>query len=190
MRKLIGFGLIGLVGLWVVAEVAIIPAYAAREVERQVEARTGDVASVEADLDSFPLATRLMLTGRINRATITLDRAVRQNITYATVRFELDGIQMDRNSLFSDPRVTAIDEGRIEAVIDLSTLSPLLGRASAVLGEQVRIEGGRFFVGRFSAEIARDLIPCDPDGRVEGTNAILTCTIHDVPEVLLKEAQR
>jgi hypothetical protein len=188
MRKLL-IVLVALATLWVVAEIAVIPAMAESEVEKQVSRRTQDVAEVEADIDSFPLATGVLLTGRIREATITLGRAVRQNVTYATVRFEMSGIQLDRATLFNDPRITAIDHGTVVAEIDLNSLSPLLGRISERIGADVEISGGSFSVGGFSAQFAQDFLPCEPDGRVEGGRVILSCTIDDVPEILLERAQ-
>lgn len=188
MRKLL-LVLVALMALWVVAEIAVIPSLAESEVEQQVSARTQDVGEVDADIDSFPLATGVLLTGRIREATITLDRAVRQDVTYATVRFRMSGIRLDRATLFSDPRITAIDRGTVVAEIDLNDLSPLLGRISERIGADVEISGGSFSIGGVSTRFAQDFFPCDPDGTVEGGRVILSCSIDDVPEILLERAQ-
>lgn len=186
MRLLIRFGLIVLVALWVVGELAAAPV-AERVIEQEVKTRYRDAATVEVDIDSFPLVSRVALTEKIRELTVTLDRIARQTITYAKVRFELFGIVVDRSAtLRGDPRVKEIDRGVVTATIDAAVLEGI----PSLAGADVRVDGWVLNVGAASVVIDRELVPCDPQARVEGDSVILSCEIDEVPESLLEAAQR
>lgn len=189
MRKL-RIALMVLAGLWLVAELASIPV-AERAIERRVAERNRDVATVQADIDSFPLVSRLLLTGGVREVTITLDRVVRQNLTFAEVRFELAGIEVDRAAILrQDARITAIERGTVTATIDVDALSAALGRIVSLAGADVRVRGRALVIGPASVQITSDLLPCDPEARADGEQVIVSCTIHEVPQALLAATQR
>jgi hypothetical protein len=185
MRLLIRFGLIALVGLWLVGEFAAAPV-AERLIEQEVKARYRDAATVEVDIASFPLVSRVALTEKIRKLTVTLDQIARQSITYGEVRFELMGIVVDRSAILrADPRVKRIDRGIVTATIDVAALEGIPSLAST----DVRVDGRLLNFGGASVPIDKELVPCDPEARVEGDSIILSCEIDEVPATLLKAAQ-
>jgi hypothetical protein len=188
MRKLVVAAIV-LGGLWLVGEIAAVP-FAERQVEQRVAERNRDAATVRADINSFPLVSRVLFTGRVNEADVTLDRVVRSRLTFAEVRFELAGLEVDRAALIrGEARVTAIDRGTITATIDGGALSGLAGRALEAVGADVRISGRALLVGPASFQIPSDLLPCDPEARVDDGRVIVSCTIDEFPETLLEAAQ-
>jgi len=188
MRKLL-IAAIVLGGLWLVGEMAAVP-FAERQIEQRVAERNREAATVRADIDSFPLVSRLLFTGRVNEVDVTLDRVVRRRLTFAEVRFELAGLDVDRAALIrGDARVTAIDRGTISATIDAGALSAILGRVLEAVGANVRVSGRTLLVGPASFQIPSDLMPCEPEARVEGEQVIVSCTIDEFPEALLEAAQ-
>src|SRR5687768_11051203 len=188
MRKLVVAAIV-LGGLWLVGEIAAVP-FAERQVEQRVAERNRDAATVRADINSFPLVSRLLFTGRVNEVDVTLDRVVRSRLTFAEVRFALAGLEVDRAALIrGEARVTAIDRGTITATVDLDGLSSLLGRALEAVGANVRVSGRALLVGPASFPIPSDLMPCTPQARVEGEQVIVSCTIDEFPEALLEAAQ-
>lgn len=189
MRKL-RFVLIVLIVLWVLGELAVVPIAEGR-IEQTVAERNPGVGTVQANIGSFPVATRLVLTGQVDSLDVTLDRVVRQRLIFAEIRFDLSGIEVDRGSIIRrQTRVTAIDEGTIIARIDGGALAAIAGRAFSLSGVTVQVRGRVLSFGPASVQLSSDLFPCDPQARVEGESVIVTCTIHDVPEAVLEAAQR
>jgi hypothetical protein len=190
LRKLVIVLVVLLAGAWLVVEIVSIPV-GERMVEERVAERNENAATVTADIDSFPLVTRVLLTGNVKELTVTLDEVARQAVTFAQVRFEFAGIEIDRSSLRGgDFRVTAIDRGTITATIDLGAVGGALGRIATRAGLDVRVSGRTLFVGPASIELSSELLPCDPDARIEGDQVVLSCTIDEVPEALIEAAQR
>lgn len=188
MRKLRLFVIVA-AALWLVGEFAAIP-FAESQIEKKVDERAQDVAGASADIDSFPLVTRLLLTGRVNEVSVTLDEVVRQRVTFADVRFELSGVQADRGSILSGKvRVTSIDRGTVTATIDVGRLGSVLGRVLSRVGLDVDLDGHTLQVGPASFELSSELFPCDPDARLEGEQVVISCTVNEVPEPLLEGLQ-
>ena len=185
--RLIRYVLIALVGLWLVGEVAAIPV-AERLIEQEVDGRYRDAASVDVDIDSFPLVARVLLTEKVRRLTVTLARVARQEITFADVRFELSGIVVDRAAILrGNPRVKEIDRGSVTTTIDVGAL----GGIASLTGADVRVSGRTLYAGSLTAKIDNDLVPCPPQARVvAGDRIILSCEIEEFPEALLKAVQR
>src|SRR5688572_8807940 len=77
--------------LWLVGELAAVPIAEGR-VEQRVAELNRDAANVSANIDSFPLVSRLVFAGRVNEVTVTLERVARARLTFAEVRFELSDI--------------------------------------------------------------------------------------------------
>jgi hypothetical protein len=190
LKKLVIVLVVLLAGVWLAVELVSIPV-GERMVEQRVAERNENAATVTADIDSFPLVTRVFLTGNVKELTVTLDEVARQAVTFAQVRFEFAGIAVDRSSLRGgDFRVTAIDRGTITATIDLGAVGGALGRIATRTGLDVRVSGRTLFVGPASIELSSELLPCDPDARIEGDQVVLSCTIDEVPEALIEAAQR
>lgn len=188
MRKL-SVGVLALFVVWLLVELAAVPLAEGR-LEQQVADRVEGAADVRADINSFPLLMRIVLTSTVSEVTVTLERVARQQLTFAEVRFELEGIEVDRSAaLRREPRVTAVDRGTITATIDAGALSPELSRIVPPAGQRVRVRGRALLIGPASVVIPSDLLPCDPEARVEGDSVMVSCTIHEVPTALLESAQ-
>lgn len=184
MKKLVVFlAVLGVI--WAAAEVSLAT-LAEGKIEERVAARTEGEATVVADLNSFPLATRVLLTGMVKELEVTMEDVHQLQLTFAEVSITAEGIEVDRNAILSqEVRITAIDRGTITATIDASALPPVARQALAA----ARIEGRTLVLGPISFELARDVLPCDPDASVGDQRVILTCTIEEVPEALLDAAQ-
>jgi hypothetical protein len=178
-----------LVGLWLAAELAVIP-LAEGQIESKVAERSDGEAGVSADVDSFPMIARVLLTGRVKELSVTLDQVARQRLTFAEVTFQVSGIEVDRGAILQrNVRIRSIERGTVTASVDLGALGGVLGRISSFLGTDVRVEDGQLHIGPSSFPLGDDLFPCDPEGRIEGERVILTCSITDVPDALLDAAQ-
>jgi hypothetical protein len=188
VRKL-RFVVILLAVVWLVAELAAIPV-AGRLIAQRVSAQTHDIAAVHAKVGTFPIVTRLLLTGRVNNATVTLDKVVRLNLTFAQVSFQLEGVQLDKSALFGQrkARITAIQQGTVTATIDVQDVSRIARAFSP--SRAPRVTGRTLLLGAASFQLSSDIMPCDPDARIDGNQIVLSCTVNNVPPVLLESAQR
>jgi len=176
-----------LVALWLVGEIVAIPV-ADHLIEQQVSARTNNVAAVHARVGSFPVVARYVVTGKVKTVSVTLDRVTRVALTFATIRFDLSGVSIDRSALLKGKgRITAIDRGTITATIDVGALR---ARVARFVESDVRVSGRTLVIGPESFRLSSDVLPCDPSERIEGDRIILSCTINEVPPALLEEAQR
>jgi hypothetical protein len=175
-----------LVAAWVIVELAAVPV-GTRLIEEQFVARSGGVAAVDASIGTFPVVSRFVLTGRVNTVKVTLDRVARLGLTFAEVRFELDGVAVDRAGLLRrQMRITDIDRGTVAATIDISGASPQLAAAA---DRNVRVAGRNLVIGPVSFRLSSELFPCDPQVRRLGAQVIASCTLTDVPPILLDAAQ-
>jgi hypothetical protein len=166
--------------LWIIGEFLLIP-FAESRIEQEVSRRTRDTASVEADIDSFPLAARVLATGKVRELTVTLDRVGRVGVRFASVAFAVSGIEVDRPAILRGrARIRSIETGTVTATIELGAL----GRLASLAGIDVSVSGRTLRAGPASIEIPLDLVPCDPQSRVEDEKIILTCTVTEVPEIL------
>ena len=166
--------------LGVIGELLLIP-FAEARIEKKVAESTRDTTAVKADIDSFPLATGVLLTGEVRKLTVTLDRVSRLSTRFASVAFEVKGIEVDRPAILQGrAKIRSIDSGRVIATLELGAL----GRLASLVGVDVSMTGRTLHAGPVDIEIPRDLVPCDPQSRVEEDKIILTCTVTELPEVL------
>src|ERR1041385_2942601 len=107
-------------------------------IETQVAARTRDAAAVKASVGTFPIVARFVLTGKISKVGVTLERLSRLALTFTQVRFDLSGVQLDRSRLLKnrEAHITAVDQAAITATLDLSALPP---RLAGVVARNVRV---------------------------------------------------
>ena len=171
---------------WLVGEIAAIPV-ADRMLEQEVSAHTRGVAGVKASVGTFPIVTRFVLTGRVSRATVTLDRVTRLALRFTEVRFDLSGVALDRARLLRSrqARITAVDRATITATVDTGALPP----QAAAISRNVHVSGRTLLLGSASFTLSSDILPCSPDAHVIGNDVILSCTIDHVPPALLETAQ-
>jgi hypothetical protein len=166
--------------LWIVGEILLIP-FAESRIEREVAQRTRDTAGVNADIDSFPMAAGVLVTGKVRELTVTLHRVSRLSVNFASVAFSVSGIAVDRPAILQGrAKIRSIDSGTVTARLELGAL----GRLASLAGVDVRVEGRTLRAGPVSVQIAQELVPCDPQARVEDEVVILTCTITELPEIL------
>jgi hypothetical protein len=165
---------------WIVGEILLIP-FAERRIEREVAQRSRDTTAVDADIDSFPLAASVLVTGKVRKLTVTLDRVARVGVRFASVSFAVSGIEVDRPAILRGrAKIRSIDSGTVTATLELGAL----GRIASLAGVDVTMTGRTLHAGGVDVEIPRDLVPCEPTSRVDGDKVILTCTISELPEVL------
>ncbi len=178
-----------IVGLWLLAELAVIP-LAQGQIEKAVAQRSEGEAGVSADIDSFPMITRVLLTGQVKELSVTLDQVARQRLTFAEVTFQVSGIDVDRAAILQrEVKIKSIDRGTVTATVDLGALGGILGRIGSFIGNDVRVEDGQLHIGPSSFPLGDDIFPCDPDGQIEGEQVILTCSTTEIPDALLDAAQ-
>lgn len=195
--------LVGLLLLVVVAALAVelvAPQLAASRIEEHVRGQTSGVVEVSADVGTFPVVSRLLLTERVSRLGVTLSEVAGQQLTFAAVRFDLHGVELDRNALLSgDVRVQGMRGGQATAVLDVNALSDAAGvpvrieegtlvaevggtrleLPLAVEGRALRLPGG------LPAVALPDLVPCAPtETAVHGDRIELSCTLEEVPSIL------
>lgn len=199
MKKLL-IGLVVLVGVAALVVELIAPQLAASSIEDHVRTQTDDVVGVSAEVGSFPVVTRLLATGRVQRLAVALDEVAAQQLTFASVHLELHGVELDRDALLNgDVRVRGMRGGQATAVLDGNALTE-------ALGVPVRVEDDRVFVEVAGTEVQvplesqgrtlalppglpditlPDLLSCTDvrtaleDGRVQ-----LSCTLEEVPFIL------
>jgi len=173
------------VGLGVVVEIAAIP-LTSQIVQHEVAARDQNAATVKASVGTFPLLTRLLVTGKVNSVHVVLDRVTGQRLTFSEVDFDVRGVSIDRTALLQRKfHVQDVDEGTVTATINLSDISPLAGR----IASRASVNGHTLSLGGLSFALSSSLFPCSPDATVEGDHITLACTFTEIPAVIF-EAKR
>lgn len=198
MKKLL-VGLLVLTAVLALAVELVAPVLAGNRIEEQVREQTQEAAGVDADVGTFPVVTRLLATERVQRVTVTLEEVAHQQITFATVRYELRGLRLDRDALLrGDVRVTGMEGGEVTAEIEPGALTDALGvpveitdgRLSAAgvdaeVGPEVQ---GRSLVlptgGLPGVDLPEDLIPCQPEPSINEDRVRVSCALQDVPFIL------
>jgi len=184
--RLFRFLIIVLAGLWLVGEIALIPLANGR-IENEVASRTRDAANVNASIGSFPVASRALITGKVPKLSVTLERIARQALTFAEVKFDVAGISVDRPSILQGKvKINSIDSGTVTATIDAG----VLGRIASLAGVDVRVDGRTLRVAGRALALDQELIPCEPTARIEGEKVLVTCTLDEVPDILLEAVQQ
>lgn len=169
---------------------------AEERIESRVRARTNGLAGVTADVDSFPLVTRLLLTGRVARVSVDADEVASQGITFVDLRFTAEGIELDRSKFLTrDAEVRDVDRGTVSARILPEELSAAFGVAQVLEAEGFEIEAreGQLVLLRDGGQVATaplpdDLFPCAPSGRLEPDGLGLSCTFTELPALLFELA--
>lgn len=202
MRRLTWIVVLVLAAALVAAEIAAPPFVEAR-IEEQVRTRTRELAAVEADVDSFPLLTRTLVTGKVSRLTVNLREVLHQELRITAVRLLLRGIELDRGALLQgEARLRDIERGEVTLELSGSALTAALGvpvevrrgaavvqRAGALLGVDLVADGGELLLRgpaglSLRAPLPGDLMPCAPDVEVLGDRILLTCSFEGIPPLL------
>lgn len=202
MRKLAWIVVLVLAAALVAAEIATPPFVEAR-IEEQVRTRTRELADVEADVDSFPLLTRTLVTGRVSRLSVDLREVLHQELRITSVRLLLHGLELDRGALLQgEARVRDIERGEVTLELSGDALTAALGvpievrrgaavvqRAGEALGVDLAVEGGALLLRgpaglSLRAPLPGDLMPCAPAVEVLADRILLTCSFEGVPPLL------
>lgn len=188
-----------LAGLGLAVEL-FAPRLVADAIEDHVRDQTEEGVGVSAEVGKFPVVTRLLVTGRVPRVSVTLDEVAGQELTFASVRLQLRGVELAREALIGgDVRVRGMRSGQATAMLDANALSQ-------ALGVPVRIEDERVLVEAAGTEVAvpldfagdtltlpaglpavtlPDLLSCGEVSATVRPNRIrLTCTLDGVPPIL------
>lgn len=199
MKKLL-IGLVLLVAVAAVAVELVAPQLAASSIEDHVRTQTDGVVEVSAEVGSFPVVTRLLATERVQRLAVSLEEVAAQELTFASVRLELHGVELDRDALLNgNVRVRGMRGGEATAALDANALTE-------ALGIPVRVEDDRLFVEVAGTEvevpletqgrtlslppglpdiILPDLLTCaDVTTVVEDDRIQVSCTLDEVPPIL------
>lgn len=189
----------------------VVPPRIEDAVAQRVAQRVPEAASVDAELDGFPVVARGLATGEVEGLVVTLDRVARPEVTIDSVRIEATGIQVARRALVDgEVDLEHIDRGRLDAVITESDLEETLpgaidldlspGRAEVsvvgqTVGSDVSVADGvlRFELGPLpdlSVQLpGRDFFPCPLDAEVVEGEVHLSCVLEQVPDYLLRRLQ-
>ena len=209
MRWLLGLVVLvlGFLGL---AELILTPAVE-EAVAQRVEAAGLDQRDVTVTLSGFPVVARVVATGEVQRAVVTLEDVRASGVTFASVRAEVTGTEIERSALV-DGEVTfeSVDRVDLTGEITAAEITRLLpvgvtdlvlspGAATVdVAGQPVSAqvgasEGVLRVVPEGSSPIelvlpSDDLFPCLLSGAV-GTGVVrVSCVLDEVPGWLLAEA--
>lgn len=210
MRWLLGLVVLvlGFLGL---AELILTPAVE-EAVAQRVEAAGLDQRDVTVTLSGFPVVARVVATGEVQRAVVTLEDVRASGVTFASVRAEVTGTEIERSALV-DGEVTFESVDRVDltgeiTAAEITRLLPagvtnlVLSRGAAtvdVAGQPVSAEVGAAEgvlrvvpAGSSPVDVALpsdDLFPCLLSGAV-GTGVVrVSCVLDEVPRWLLAEAE-
>lgn len=173
MKKVL-FGLVVLLAVAALVVELVAPQVASTRIEERVQAQTADVLGVSAKVGPFPVVTRLLATNKVPSLRITIDEIVGQQLPVAAVRFELEGVTLDRDALLSgEVRVRDIDRGRVTAVLDPN------------VADALGVQGGALPAGLPDIALP-GILPCTPrETATRGDRIELSCAI-DVPPAFLR----
>lgn len=198
LAVLAGFPLV----LVLAADLAFVPA-----AERRVETRASaaaKAASVEAEIGTFPVIARALVTGEVASVDISWFGVAVGSIEATSLELRLDGVGLDRGELFGgNARIDGVESGEVRMLISPSQLTRLFQREVTIQAGEVRVRlapdklinvevsaTNRGLVltaaglSPVSAELGADQIPCAPTAAVEGGNLVLSCSFRGLPPIL------
>ena len=136
-------------------------------IEEQVRHSALDVGGVEAEVDSFPLLTSILLDGRVDRVALTMRDVERNGIHFDRLRLVLFGMKVNRFQLL-----------RGEAGASSIRRATLSARVTGPVAEAAAEAG----------EVPDGILPCDSvEMDVSGSVLRLSCSLRPVPQDLLEE---
>ena len=136
-------------------------------IEDQVRDSGLEVGSVQADVESFPLLTKILLDDRVERVTVTMRDVEWNGIDFQRLRLSLSGVKPDRGALLGgEPAASSIRSGSLSGRVAAD--GPLA--AAAELGE-----------------VPDGILPCDASIRSAGSTLRVSCALRPVPRELLQQ---
>lgn len=209
MRRLV----VVLVVLGAILSVADVLARQAAEgqLESRLRRAEQDAQDPTVSIHSFPFLGRLLLSGQVSGIRASLAHVEAGPLVFTTVSVELHDVRLDRNRLVGKRQVDLrhVGDGVVEAVIGERALSD-------ALHVPVGLEPGKVTVTVRGREVTasltvRDdvlsvtvaglatyrvkvpdapLLPCIGEGEVVERAVKLRCTIHEIPDELVRAASR
>lgn len=172
----------------------VAPSFVEARIEARVRENLGGSAAVEADIDSFPMVTRALLTSEVRELSLDLREVTGQQLSFSRIGLVLHGVRLNRSAMLQGKaEVEDISAGEAVAEIDLAQLATALGVSiDAAALTEVRVRQGVLEVSVAGAPIQVavpvEALPCEPDGGVEGDRLVLRCTFTEIPSVLIEAA--
>lgn len=191
MRKFALIVLVVLAAAWLAVEL-VAPPLAESQIAERVATSTEGVTGVDADVGTFPVVTRFLLTGEVRDVEVTLNEVARQQLEFTTVTFGLTGVELDRNAAVNGQvDIRDAEAAVLTAALAVPDLADSLGLPVELEGAdlQPEVSGRQLTLGDAAVSLPSDLVPCEPDARVEGDRVVLTCTLDEVPGLLLRAFQ-
>ena len=203
MRKL-GFLVLVVVMLLAIDELA--KAFSSRTIASAVERKVQGVSSVDADIDSFPYLGRLLVQGSVSELDVTFRNVTGHGIDVAQLRFEAEGLELDRGVLFSrrNVRVRDVDRVTAEATITEEQIRKVTGadirladgRATVSAGGATATATIKVVEGRVRMEVGSlpavsipipdaELLPCAVEAEVVEDALVLSCSTDQLPAIVV-----
>lgn len=184
MKKLMVFLLILILAGMVAVEL-IAPRLVEARIEDKVGEETSGTAGVGADIDSFPFVTRLVTTGKVEHLSVTLEEVAQYELPLASVRFDADGVKLDRSALYErNVRVRDIESVTVTAEVAEGALSDVLGAVTDLTG--VEAGDGVLNIAGSTVPLPEDILPCSPSVRQAEAGITLSCTMETLPPLLAR----
>lgn len=190
MRKLLVFLLV--LVILVGAGELVAARFAGGEIEERVARRTG--AEVQAEVDSFPLVTRLLVTEEVDSVTVTLKDVNLDSVDLETLTIVAQGIKLPRSRLLGrNLKPTGIDEGTVTAFVSSTSLSDAVGVAIPGLdpgSASAQLEAGALTLeipgsAPVSVPMPQEALPCSGSGKIVEGGVRMRCAVDEIPDILL-----
>ncbi|MDQ4132622.1 MAG: DUF2993 domain-containing protein [Actinomycetota bacterium] len=184
-------------------------------VESQLRARLArevpQAQSVDVSVNSFPFLLRLLLAGDVTGVEGHVNELRTDRVTVARVAVDLHDVRVDRDALLSDRQIEleSIGRGTASAEFTQPELTEALGVpvvltpgrfgvqiGGRTLSASVAVRGGSLVIGGVGITLPRLSVPklpllaCDPSAEVLQGLVRLACDVDQVPQELLRDAQR
>lgn len=177
--------------------------------------RVSGVATVRAEIGSFPFVPRLALSGDVTSFVLEFEGVRRDPLPLANLRIDVRDIRLNNESLLHADELHIEDVGSatVSARVSLETLqsfaSPLgltlaieegrlrLTSAAGVSAEAaVRIDNNTLTVGAGALPLVvlplptSDLVPCEAEATVRAGDIELSCTSDHLPQIVIDAVAR
>ena len=191
MRKLANFLVILLVlvgaGDW------LATTFTEGAIEERIENDVQGAAHVE--IDSWPVITRAAVTQEVGRLTADLSNVVLEEIEIERIEIKVIDLRLSRSRLLRgeiDPK--SIRSGSVAVVITQAAIAEAAGfipEATELTSATVTVQDGSLGVetggtSLMSISFPEEVLPCSATGSFSGDDVRLSCSVNEIPEVLLR----